>query len=249
MIQLDDAILPPSLLALSGGGFHNPRSVTGLDAESISELSADIEKNGINTPLLVWFVDERYVVIDGQRRLLAVNKLLERAPDHPIADGIPVRLALEASLDDVKLLAIRSFVHRKDISSYETALAVAGVGGDTAEIAKKLELSPTYINLLLGALSAPDTVISRWRSGEIGFKEAYNERTATPTGRRARRSVPNDAKTPVVVRPSIVQIREMLPTLYAERAALSNGPYESDKYAALDGKIAALEWVALGKPM
>lgn len=242
MIEYEDVTLPPDLLVSRGAGFSNPRTSTGLDKESLEELAENLDKGGLIHPLVVWLDEAEgcYVVIDGQRRLLAIGLILERVPGHRYADGVACRLIRAATLAEARAVALRTALHRSDLSTYEVAAALSQMEGTVTEVAAAIGRSTGYTSLLLTAWGAPDEVKERWRRGKIDHRQAYAAaRGVAPPENLLDETVPDRAE-----RPSLRKIREELRRLYTELDK-ANGT----RRQMLKGRISALEWVAYGKTM
>jgi ParB-like chromosome segregation protein Spo0J len=242
-LDLEDMTLPPDLLVRRGAGFSNPRTETGLDEESIEELACDLDKGGLIHPLLVW-LDEaagEYIILDGQRRHLAIERILERVPDHRFLDGIPCRLVRAATLEEAQAAALRTTLHRRDLSTYEVAGALARMEGTVTEIAQLVGRSTGYVSLLLTAWTAPPEALEHWRKGDIDHRQAY---AAARAGAQPPASLLDDTVPDRATRPSLREMRAELQRLYTalDRA---NGMARQ----RLKGQIAALEWVCHGKTM
>lgn len=241
MIELENLNLPPDLLTIKGGGFENPRQESGLDAESIEELAASVDK-GLLHALLVWLDEAEgcYVVLDGQRRLLAIQHLIEKNPEHHYVDGIACRLVRAATLEEARVIALSTALHRRDISTYETARTLSQLTGTVTEIAAKIHRSVGYVSLLLTAWGASEEVRERWRKGEINHRQAFAEaRGKAPPENMLDDTVPDRAE-----RPGLKAVRSELQQLYAALDK-SNGM----RRQVIKGRIQALEWVGYGKTM
>ena len=242
-LDLEDMTLPPDLLVRQGAGFSNPRTDTGLDDESLKELAADLDERGLLHPLLVW-LDEAagaYIILDGQRRHLAIGKLLERNPEHRYADGVACRLVRAATLREARTIALRTSLHRRDLSTYEVASALAQLEGTVTEIAGEVGRSTGYVSLLLTAWTAPAEVRERWRRGEIDHRAAW---AAARAGAEPPPTLLDDTVPDKAQRPTLRAVREELRHLYTALDK-ANGMARQ----RLKGQIAALEWVCHGKTM
>lgn len=133
------------LLKLETDEFKNPRTATGLERSAIEELANDIEERGLLYPLIVWVPHN--VILGGQRRYLAIGLLYGEGRWH---GPVPIRPIEAPTLEDAKATALADGLHRKNLSSYETAQALSRMGGAQKEIAKRIGKSPTYVSRLLG---------------------------------------------------------------------------------------------------
>jgi ParB/RepB/Spo0J family partition protein len=171
-----------SQLSLDGAGFENPRTDSGLDDASIKELAEDIEARGLLHPLTIWPATEagtdlrtRYVVIDGQRRYLAIQRLIEDG-NWPADRPVPHRLYPAPTIGEAREAALASALHRQDLSTYEIAVALAKLEGTPAEIAARVGKSRDYVYFLLRVHKhVSDETRARWRAGTITAADAYEE--------------------------------------------------------------------------
>jgi ParB-like chromosome segregation protein Spo0J len=242
-LDLEDMTLPPDLLVYRGAGFENPRTATGLDTESLNELAEDLDKGGLIHPLLVWLDEAEgcYIVLDGQRRLLAIHLILDRVPEHRYADGVACRLVRAATLREARAAALRTSLHRRDLSTYEVASALAQMEGTVTEIASEVGRSTGYVSLLLTAWTAPAEVRERWRRGEIDHRAAW---AAARAGAEPPPTLLDDTVPDKAQRPTLRAVRGELRRLYTALDK-ANGMARQ----RLKGQIAALEWVCHGKTM
>jgi ParB-like chromosome segregation protein Spo0J len=172
--------LTHSQLSLDGAGFENPRTDSGLDGTSIKELADDIESRGLLHPLTIWPTvgDDgvtRHVVIDGQRRYLAIRRLIEDG-NWPADRPVPHRLYPAPTIGEAREAALASALHRQDLSTYEIAVALAKLEGTPAEIAARVGKSRDYVYFLLRVHKhVSDESRGRGRAGAITAADAYEE--------------------------------------------------------------------------
>lgn len=187
--------------------FINPRTHSALSPDEINELAANIKDRGLEVPLSVrrvtvppgpgreGYEGEHWVVIDGQRRLLALKTLFTE--DKLASDDIPV-VVKDGDVGAVEFTPSAAAVLLKDslaistqrggLSSYE--LAQAGLrlkAADTKppEIAAAIGRSPTWVSRILGACkSASPEVLDAWRQGKL-TDEKFKDLAAAAKSKQA----------------------------------------------------------------
>jgi ParB family chromosome partitioning protein len=87
-----------------------------FDAEALAELAGSIAANGLMQPVTVRPVDDRYVIIAGERRW--------RACQQAGLDTIPVRV-IEIGEEDAFVLSVAENVNRSDMTVLEETEAFA----------------------------------------------------------------------------------------------------------------------------
>jgi ParB family chromosome partitioning protein len=133
------------------------------NVEGIDELAASIKEHGLKSPIKVRADGGRWLVVYGQRRLLA----------HRIAglERITAIVAGEAYTPDQ--LAIEQLVenlHRADLPPLDRARAMKTVveaGTSQADLARELGLHPSTIANDLGLLEAPAPIQKSIESGQL----------------------------------------------------------------------------------
>ena len=144
--------IPYENLKLQSDEFTNPRTRTGLD--DIDELAEDIAARGLLYPLLVWTHDN--IIIGGQRRYLAIGKLIDQGRWPQIRsiiwrppNQVPIIYFDGGTLEEARSAALADGLHRRDISQYEIAEYISTMKGSQDDIAQKIGKSRTFVNKLL----------------------------------------------------------------------------------------------------
>ncbi len=126
-----------------------------FDEDSITELAADIKRNGLIQPIVVKHHPDRpgnYLVVTGERRLRAVQKLGEST--------IKVILKKEYNdQDDLGYIQIAENLKREDLKFYELAQFIISrqeQGESQRDIAEKLGIAQPRISLYISWKTAPD---------------------------------------------------------------------------------------------
>jgi hypothetical protein len=191
--------VPLGNLVLEYRHWKNPRTFTGLDAESLAALSSDIKRKtvnneqddvlaGIDDPLKVVRIavdgHEVQLVLDGQRRHRAAQltglgddilvPVLDREPDPVEWSQALARKYLKEVLTTVGL--------RANLSSFELSEAAQQLRGEKdldtgkeltiAQIAAAIGRSDSWVSKILTArASAAPKLLRRWQNGELSEEQ------------------------------------------------------------------------------
>ena len=133
----------------------------------IEALAKDIEKHGLLQPILVRPHGDRYEIVHGHRRALAVKKLAK-----------PFILAVVRELDDESALLIHGSenIHRKDLTPIEEGtlyrLYIQNHGKTLNETAEAFQVSRGTVRDKLNLLGLPEDIQDKVHRGEIKFDKA-----------------------------------------------------------------------------
>jgi ParB family chromosome partitioning protein len=130
---------------------HPDQPRKAIDADGLAELAASIERHGLLQPIVVQAAgDDRYVLVAGQRRLLA-HRELGRS-----------RIAALLSSGDREELALIENLQRETLPPLDEAEALAGLkrrhGYSQDELAKALAKAKSTISELLSLDQLPDAL-------------------------------------------------------------------------------------------
>lgn len=161
-------------------GFVNPRTVTGLSAKEIGELADSIEAQGLKDELVVWPYEKDKVVYNivlrGQRRYLAIGKLIAEGRANGLGEGVPVKPVQCTSMGDAEGEALVDIVHGAGLSTPELAEAVErmkGSGMTGKEVAKRLDKSEGWVSKISAAYhKAVPELREAWRTGKVPDESA-----------------------------------------------------------------------------
>ena len=129
-----------------------PRKI--FNADELRELSHSIVENGVIQPITVRKIDERYVLVAGERRLRAA-----------IMAGLREIPAIISDMDDRQssLVALIENLQRSDLDFFEEALGIENLirtyGFSQEETARKLGKSQSAVSNKLRLLKLPQGVI------------------------------------------------------------------------------------------
>lgn len=127
---------------------------TEFDAEALQELADNIDKNGLLQPITVRQSSQGYEIVAGERRFRAMQLLGKTS-----IECIVVHITDQQNA----LLALSENLARKDLSDYETALAVAKIQGsfeNKTELAKALGISRAKLYKLLSFNELPKSILA-----------------------------------------------------------------------------------------
>ena len=139
---------------------YQPRKI--FDEEKIDELAASINENGVFQPIIVKQFNDKYIIVSGERRYRACQKLKLKT--------IP---AIVRAYDESKVaeIALIENLQRENLTAMEEAVAYQTImrelGLTQAELAKKIGKSRSYITNVVGLLSLPDEVANLVNEGKI----------------------------------------------------------------------------------
>jgi ParB family chromosome partitioning protein len=123
-----------------------------IDAVELEELRASIREQGLHYPLLLNVVGERYEIVAGDRRYLAIKGL--GWPDIPAKCKVMSR-------EEVLLIRATENLQRKDLSPIEEGLEYSRMidvlGISIEEVARKLGKGPGHVKRRLDLLRMPDS--------------------------------------------------------------------------------------------
>lgn len=127
---------------------------TEFDAEALQELADNIDKNGLLQPITVRQVAHGYEIVAGERRFRATQLLGKTS-----VECIVVHITDQQNA----LLALSENLARKDLSDYETALAIEKIQDsfeNKTELAKALGISRAKLYKLLAFNELPKGILA-----------------------------------------------------------------------------------------
>ncbi len=139
---------------------YQPRKI--FDESKIDELASSISENGVFQPIIVKQFNDKYIIVSGERRFRACQKLKLKT--------IP---AIVRAYDESKVaeIALIENLQRENLTAMEEAVAYQTImrelGLTQAELAKKIGKSRSYITNVVGLLSLPDEVANLVSEGKI----------------------------------------------------------------------------------
>lgn len=126
---------------------------TEFDAKALQELADNIDKNGLLQPITVRQTAQGYEIVAGERRFRATQLLGKTS-----IECIVVHVTDQQNA----LLALSENLARKDLSDYETALAVEKIQDrfdNKTELAKALGISRAKLYKLLSFNELPKSIL------------------------------------------------------------------------------------------
>ena len=138
-----------------------------FDSQALQQLAQSIKENGLLTPISVRKCGNRYLLIAGERRLMAF-KLLER-------DEIPA-IIQQADDSQSAVLAIVENLQRRDLNFYEEAAAidklVKSCGLTQQQAADRLGISQSAVANKLRILKLPPAAVQQLVKAELTERHA-----------------------------------------------------------------------------
>lgn len=163
--------------------WQNPRSITGLGKEEISEFGEDMKKRGQLVPLLVQRVtlgktDKNNqpvvydLVLDGQRRVLGALDQLSATFKMQVVDYDDSKvIELDEASAATLLLDALATGQREGLSSWEqseTAEKLRKAGKSNEIIGKAIGRSASWVSRMLKAReSASSKLLASWKGGDL----------------------------------------------------------------------------------
>lgn len=143
-----------------------PRKIFSND--SIAELSQSIAIHGILQPILVYAKDNRYIIIAGERRFRACQKIG--------LTSIPCKIMhYKTEMQKIEVSLIEN-IQRENLNavdlaqSFQTLMQKFNLTQE--DIAKKVSKSRSYVANIVRLLNLPTPVQEAIRSGKISFGHA-----------------------------------------------------------------------------
>lgn len=144
---------------------YQPRYV--FDSAKIDELAKSIKEHGVFTPIIVKKSGSDYLIISGERRFRACQKLkLETIP-------AIVRVYEKSKMIE---LALVENLQREDLTPIEEAKAYLALMKELSynqtELAKHVGKSRSYITNMIGLLNLPDNILNFVDGNKISMGHA-----------------------------------------------------------------------------
>lgn len=179
-------------------GFDNPRTSSGLEAGELRELALHIGRSGLMNGLIV---RSSGLILAGQRRFHAIGLLLRwretltdeiELSEWTLFDAraaqlrdVPVRID---DATDADAVALSDNLQRADLSSYETAAALASMAEtrNQSTIARQVGKSQAWVSRHLTAWRQTVAEVKPpWRAGLLTFDQVQRLATLPPEKQRA----------------------------------------------------------------
>jgi ParB/RepB/Spo0J family partition protein len=140
----------------------------------VTDLAASIRNVGLQQPLRVTPVGDRFKIVAGHRRYAAIQSLGDA-----VSPNIPCMVAPENMADDTRVAAMLvENLQRSDLNPIEEAHAflrlTAEFGYKQADLAKRIARSTTYVSQRISLLKLPELVIEQVRNDELPLAVAVD---------------------------------------------------------------------------
>ena len=141
-----------------------------IDLGDIEELKNSIVENGLKNPLRGYkdrSTDEKFILIDGHRRLIAIQKAIEEGVE--IA-RVPVMLAPKGYNEEQRTMDLILCNDGKKLTAYEEGLIcqrLINFGFTQVEIPKKIGRSPSFVSNVLRLANSSKAVQNKIVEGKI----------------------------------------------------------------------------------
>lgn len=148
-----------------------------IDFGDVEQLSASIEANGLLMPLRVKRIsataDQPYhfELIDGERRLTAIELLIKRKPSFFGEEGVPITI-VDKNQSDLKSL-IQQYVanDHKNFTPIEEAMAfqeMRDAGMSVKQICAEVGRAHMHVTEILALLKGDESLVKAAKDGAIG---------------------------------------------------------------------------------
>lgn len=150
---------------------------TRFELGDIDELATSIQDNGIREPLKVQLVDKKYELINGHRRMAAVEKLQTQSSLAGIASAkfkIPAIIRKEMSEEDLAAEMIMSNDGKPFLPLEEGMMLqrLFDKGETINEIAKRIGKSRSHVSDRLALVSSAPELQNAIKDGDISTSDA-----------------------------------------------------------------------------
>lgn len=141
-----------------------------ISKESVADLATTVKKRGVQEPVTVRRVGERYILLRGFRRFEAAR----------LAGKTTIRAIIEPneqSKADVLVSQLTENLHREDLTEMELAAAIerliAETGWTAAQVAAELGLKAPHVCNLRSLLTLPEEVKQAVKSKGLSASAAF----------------------------------------------------------------------------
>lgn len=160
-------------LELEGLGFTNARNK--YDKGKILELARSLKKEGFLKDLLVWKTEDpngnRSIVVDGGRRITALDLLISNGEAGELENQIPIVL-YKGSLIDAKKAALQAELHHEPWTQFELSKEIFDLIENheqtQKDLAELLNVSQPYVSIAYTTFKkASNEILSAWQKYNI----------------------------------------------------------------------------------
>lgn len=218
----------------------NPR----FDFGKITELAASIKSNGVLNPIRVKRAGDKFELVDGDRRMTAIELLLKEGHEFP--EGIPA-IILDKALSDVESLIQmfeantgKAFLPLEEAEAYKR---MRDAGMTIKVICERVGRAHVHVTNTLALLTADEEVKAAVKDGSIGGtlakqiavkakgnKEKQKELVAkAKTGKAGKKAVKEEAEK--------IQRRPTKKTSQQQIAEPKTKVINVEKLRELEGKV------------
>ena len=154
--------------------YASPANVRARDADqNIKSLAANIRVHGLINPLVVrWAGEDRYEVVSGQRRLLALRALAEEGGDPPLKATCQI---VDLGAGEATALSLSENVERLPMDAFDQCAAFQRLiefGLGVKEIAGRFGLAPKLVNQRLALAGLLEPIKELARTGKLNEPDA-----------------------------------------------------------------------------
>lgn len=144
---------------------YQPRK--NIDLETVKELAKSIDFNGLINPITIGIINNQYVLIAGQRRMLAFKELNKKE--------IPSISIGEVTDEELLRFSVTENIQREEMSDFDIANAIRdkkNKGLSNVEISTEFGKSASWVSKMLSILNLDDSVIEEFKNGNLDHSKA-----------------------------------------------------------------------------
>lgn len=163
----------PSLIKVEEG--YNIRDLNTIDAiQGIATLAESIRENGLKVPLVCRIKGDDVTLVQGHRRLKAIQKLLNEGVEFK---AVPVVPEASSTSEEDRIIDLVLSNSGEPLSPLEKAGVIGRLeklGYSDTDISRRLAMSAAYVGQLKLLLSAPSAIREAVRQGDIAASAAVS---------------------------------------------------------------------------
>ena len=172
---------------------YNLRDLSTPEAlESLDILAASLKESGMRVPLLVRLEGEECVLVQGHRRLRAIQMLIARGIPWELVECLAEEKKRGPEDRTLDLFLSNDGEPLTELEKAEGVRRLISYGWEQGKIASKLGRSPSYVSHLLAVEGMPEVAKEMVRQGEVAASTAL--RTIRANGEDAGTQVLREAR-------------------------------------------------------
>lgn len=238
---------------------YNLRDLGTPDAtDALEVLAASLQESGMRVPLLVRLEGEDCVLVQGHRRLTAIQMLIARGTPWELVECVAEEKKRSTEDRTLDLFLSNDGEPLTEMEKAEGVRRLIQYGWDHAKIAKKLGRTPSYVSALVGYERMPEQVKDLVREGSVSASTAARtlQSEGDVNGAAVLHQTISDARTEATAKGADPKKAKATPKRIAtvkERRGVSTGRMASPKQvgktlsaAKVEKVLSFLRWIITG---